>query len=297
MDDIKVPEGVLKDVDYLISAAREEADAYKEEHIDAARSSLVRSLEVALYAARGTSTPANLPQPAESIGEAIEAYQSACLAEFHEPGKAYTTHAYAALSATIQAEIAKATTYWQDEAKRYAENAVYWRGQARPQVATSVEDAIDEFDGACSAHRGADFPYTYQTAREKLESAIAADKQKAVSATIQTNADHVAEIGARVAAEMDELKKRAEAAERREEQLKAQLAALTEMDEATAAGNGTLHGAVDHWQQRAEAAERERDELRAAVKDAKYVVGGLPASRAGTDLYDRLCTALGESNG
>jgi hypothetical protein len=38
---------------------------------------------------------------------------------------------------------------------------------------------------------------------------------------------------------------------------------MSEMDDAIAAGNGTLHGAIDYWQARAEKAEAERDALRA----------------------------------
>lgn len=38
---------------------------------------------------------------------------------------------------------------------------------------------------------------------------------------------------------------------------------MTTLDDAIAAGDGTLHGAIDHWQERALKAEAERDAARA----------------------------------
>lgn len=43
---------------------------------------------------------------------------------------------------------------------------------------------------------------------------------------------------------------------------------MTTLDDAIAAGDGTLHGAIDHWQERALKAEAERDAARAALKTA-----------------------------
>lgn len=44
---------------------------------------------------------------------------------------------------------------------------------------------------------------------------------------------------------------------------------MTTLDDAIAAGDGTLHGAIDHWQERALKAEAERDAARALVFDIK----------------------------
>ena len=42
---------------------------------------------------------------------------------------------------------------------------------------------------------------------------------------------------------------------------------MTTLDDAIAAGDGTLHGAIDHWQERALKAEAERDAALARVAE------------------------------
>jgi hypothetical protein len=42
---------------------------------------------------------------------------------------------------------------------------------------------------------------------------------------------------------------------------------MTTLDDAIAAGDGTLHGAIDHWQERALKAEAERDAARDALRE------------------------------
>ncbi len=96
-----------------------------------------------------------------------------------------------------------------------------------PQASEGVEDAIDalvqECYYECDGYRNRDAETSSYI--DALHDAVAADRQRAVDDAI--------------------------AKER-----------TTPMFQAVAAGDGTLHGAIDHWQQRAEAAEQREKELR-----------------------------------
>lgn len=66
--------------------------------------------------------------------------------------------------------------------------------------------------------------------------------------------------------------------------------------EALAAGDGTLHGAIDHWQERALKAEAERDAARALLREtnemlAEAIVCG-PKLRKYMPLRQRIVAAL-----
>lgn len=47
---------------------------------------------------------------------------------------------------------------------------------------------------------------------------------------------------------------------------------MTTLDDAIAAGDGTLHGAIDYWQERTLKAEAERDEARGESRQLRHLL-------------------------
>lgn len=75
---------------------------------------------------------------------------------------------------------------------------------------------------------------------------------------------------------------------------------MSDMDDAIAAGDGTLHGAIDYWQDRARKAEEELDAARADLAAARALLFDLRnatcitwhLSRAGRAYLARIDAAL-----
>jgi chromosome segregation ATPase len=69
----------------------------------------------------------------------------------------------------------------------------------------------------------------------------------------------------------------------------------TAADEAIAAGDGTLHGAIDYWQQRAERAERAEQEVARLASELRLMAVGMKAHQEGNkQATDRAARAEAE---